>query len=70
MHQICEERRSLFIAYQLAASNYARIVKQLAEITGTVTEEYDFIRHKARLARQLSIEARERLNQHAMEHKC
>jgi hypothetical protein len=71
MHQICEERRRLFAAYQKAASNYGELVRQLADLAGTtLAVEIDFVRRKTKAARQLSIEARNRLNEHAAEHKC
>jgi hypothetical protein len=67
----CEEKRRLFLAYQVAAANYSHIVKELATVAGAaVMTEYQFLQRKVRTARQVASDARERLDEHRAAHKC
>jgi hypothetical protein len=67
----CEEKRRLFLAYQAATANYSHIVKELATTAGlAVRTEFELVQGKVKGAKTLVSEARERLDQHRLQHKC
>jgi hypothetical protein len=67
----CEEKRSLFVAYQVAAANYSQMVRQLASVAGEgVFTEFELLRRSVKEARKRVNEARERLDEHRCEHSC
>ena len=66
----CEEKRRLFAEYQEAAANYTQLVRQLAHVAGAVNTQFEFVNRRVQTARKLSIDARDRLRKHTVEHKC
>jgi len=67
----CEEKTRLTVEYHETIQLYSAAVNELARKTGVVLkEEYDRLSVAAEKARQVSTDARARLERHIAKHGC
>ena len=67
----CNEKEGLMLAHRKAFDIYLQKVSELAEAAGLVTHnKSELLYNRVQIARQLFVEARERLNQHTAQHGC
>jgi len=67
----CNEKEGLMVAHRKAFDIYLQKVSELTEAAGLVTHnKSELLYNRVQIARQLFVEARERLNQHTIQHGC
>jgi len=67
----CNEKEGLAVAHSRAFDMYLQTVSELAERAGLLAHaEFEFLYKRVQIARQFSLETRERLNQHTAQHGC
>jgi hypothetical protein len=67
----CEEKAALMMAYQTAVTVYSQAVADLSRaVDGALYGEWDLLQRNRAAARQLSEDARNRLEQHQLQHSC
>jgi hypothetical protein len=67
----CEEKRKLADAYRTSADEFARVVAELQEKTGTSSKpKYEAMRWRTEQARMNMEQARLNLERHVSEHSC
>jgi hypothetical protein len=67
----CRLKTDLIVAYQKAATLYAKAVRDLTRSIGAAIEsDYETLERAAEKARSLSHDVRDRLNKHTEEHGC
>ena len=68
---LCDEKGRLLTKHKKAFEIYMRGVSELAEAAGMMAHtEFEYLYNKVRTARQFLVQARERLNEHALKHGC
>src|SRR5262245_31435215 len=67
----CDEKAKLRSAFQSASESYSRAVVELSKSIRTASPvRYETLNRAAEQARQLSVEARDRLERHIAGHGC
>ena len=67
----CQEKSNFVLACAKAMNEYSDAISLLIRAIGTVPEsEFELLRRKATVARDLSKDASEQLRKHAAEHHC
>jgi len=67
----CDEKLSLLVAYQQTVDLYSKAVSELVKSMGVRAKlEFDEVRRTVEDARNVSVHARDRYQQHVSEHGC
>ena len=67
----CDEKGALLFAYAHATRAYSQAVADLTRAVGTIAHsDYELLKRKVVAARELSEQARQRLEEHVRKHFC